>query len=133
MRTKRDGTKYSVKFRKYILDTITDPDDPEFENKTKREKVEFMKQRFYAEKKWEIDRYNRQTACVSWLQGLCSVVPIAFENYRILEITKKWGYLSGNPTETEEDQVLEAWWKLNANAILKLIDALNSKKSKLFN
>ena len=130
-RQPRNGTKVLTKLIPYIVESIDNPDDCDFSEKTKREKVEYMKKTFHKEKQWEIDRYNERTACLNWLQGLCSTVPIVFYNSEILEMFTKWGLLSDNPTETQEFHVLDTYWGLCATACLKLMNA--PKNSKYFN
>lgn len=53
----------------------------------------------------------------SWLQGL--PMSFEFENYKILELARKWDYINGHLKciEGAEDRFLDNWWRCIANDI----------------
>lgn len=77
---------------------------------TDRERVQFVLDTFKSEYGWNIPRYGLQGAFKEWLMGLPTVIGIDFENYKIIEIAKKWGSLPVNATEKQEDKIIENWF-----------------------
>lgn len=82
----------------------------ESEPTTDRERVQFVLDTFKSEYGWNIPRYGLQGAFKEWLMGLPTVIGIDFENYKIIEIAKKWGSLPENATERQEDKIIENWF-----------------------
>lgn len=62
---------------------------------------------------------GEQKAFVSWMQGLPSCFNIDFENYRIIELGREWGFIK---TERDEDKFLREFWNriyMNFKGLLK--------------
>lgn len=69
-----------------------------------------------------LQRYgSEQNVFAQWLMGLPSCINIAFENYRILELGREWGFLSQVESETvnnsykktlerKEDKFISEWF-----------------------
>jgi hypothetical protein len=61
-----------------------------------------------------IARYGEQEAFSEWIMGLPSSFNIDFENYKILELARKWGSikpeLTGKTLERREDLILSNWF-----------------------
>lgn len=64
-------------------------------------------------------RGNCQEGLKEWLSGLPSAVDIAFFNCDVLEISKEWGMLPENPTEKQEDKILENYFGFMSMQYLK--------------
>lgn len=120
------------KLKQYIIDLIADCDDADFNTKTKREKVEFMKTRFESEMRYNIKADGRFKAMIYWFQGLCNTVPLEYENYKIIELGKEWGTIPKNASESKEDLWLENYWGFMAMRALSLIDDLEKKNPNIF-
>jgi hypothetical protein len=96
-------------YEKLIIRAISS-DGYDSNPKTTKQKLQFLKDTFKAEHGFNIVRVGEQNAFREWIQGLPSSFNIPFENYRILELAKKSGSLSKNPTEAQEDKILENYW-----------------------
>jgi hypothetical protein len=49
------------------------------------------------------------------LKGLPSSFSVDFENYKILELAKKWGALKENAKAKDEDKITDNWFNFVAN------------------
>lgn len=103
----------------YILDTInvTDYDGNEIEA-TDKERVKY----FFEEFESEFNKYNKSRASLQdkisdYIQGLPSCISIAFENYKIAEIGKSWGYCK---TESKEAEFINNWFSVIAFRLIQL-------------
>ena len=113
--------------KSYIIDCIDSSDrNLEKEPVTAFEKVQFLKKCFESEYGYEIKRVGQVKAMINWLQGLPSCLHIEFANYKILQLAKSWGSLPENPTENEEEGILNNYWNLMANKILQLFSLKES-------
>lgn len=108
----------------YILNCI-DCEGYEVAATTEKEKLQFLLNCFISEY-WH--DYNKQyyknnmlAAFTSWLQGLPSSFTVAFENYKILQISLKWDCLKENSTERQKDKILENWFNWIANKTFQLM------------
>lgn len=87
---------------------------------TDREKLQHVANCFFNEVyKWQINK-NVQDVLMEWFMGLPSCINIDFENYKIIEIAKKWGSLPENATERQEDKIIENWFNLIAFKLIQL-------------
>lgn len=111
-------TKSYKQETRYILDCI-DSEGYGIECNTDKDKALFLWHVFNKEYGWSIERYGLQRALREWLQGLPSSVNIAFMNYEILELYKKWNGIE-SMTEKEEDKILSMYWNFMAMRILGL-------------
>jgi hypothetical protein len=107
----------------YILDHIdaTDYDGPE--PTTDAEKVRFLYTTFVAEYGWNLPRLGLVNALAEYFAGLPSCCTIAFANVEILELAKEWGSLPAEPTERQEQAILDNWWNFAANKTAQLFRA----------
>lgn len=106
----------------YILENI-DPKPYGVECKTDKEKLQFLFDTFNSEYVFpdNLKRYgNLQNVFCEWLKGLPSVFTIEFENYKIIQLAKKWGLLPENPTRKQEDNLLNNYWSFMANKVFKM-------------
>lgn len=112
----------------YMLDAINEDlklnYNLESEPTTDRERVQFVLDTFKSEYGWNIQRYGLQGAFKEYLMGLPSVIHIDFENYKILELAKKWGSLPENPTERQEDKIIKNWFNFIAVKFFQLCKRL---------
>jgi hypothetical protein len=109
---------------KYMLNAINDNLKEEYgldkEPETDQEKVQFVLDTFKSEYGFNVSKYGLQGAFKEWLMGLPSVFNIDFENYKIIEIAKKWGSIPENATEKQEDKILENWFNFIACKFFQL-------------
>lgn len=89
----------------YVLNSInvTDYDGNEIDA-TDRERVKYFLKCFEIEYNYEYNkkRYpNIQERISEYLKGLPSCIGIEFENYKIAEIGKSWGYCKNERKESE--------------------------------
>jgi len=116
------------KIEQYIIDHI-DSECYDVVTNTAAEKLTFLEKTFILEKQWRLDRNaNKQTIFKGWLQGLPSCFTIEFENYKILKLAKSWGSLPENPTEKQEDKILDTYWGFMAFQTLKLIETYKNRR-----
>ena len=108
----------------YMLDAINDDLKGNYnldhEPTTDKERVQFVLDTFKSEYGWNIPRYGLHGAFKEWLMGLPTVIGIDFENYKIIEIAKKWGSLPVNATERQEDKIIKNWFNFIAVKFFQL-------------
>lgn len=114
------GSKYSKLAQQLIIDNIDTYGSYGLKNATELEKIKLLKNSFYSEYGWAVNRMGLQNAIESWLRGLPSIITLPFANYEIIEIAKQWGSLPQNATEKQEDKILNNYWRLMAANIVKL-------------
>jgi hypothetical protein len=98
--------------KEYILNAI-DSEGYDVTAETEKEKLQFLFDTFKKEYcyKENLAYYGSiQKTFENWLMGLPSCFNIDYENYRIIEIGKNWGFLSQDADEKEEDDFLGQWW-----------------------
>lgn len=109
------------KAQQYLIDSI-DFDGYELEKKPRgnEQKVQATYKIFMDEVgKWNVPRVGLQKAVQEWLQGLC-MVRIAFINYDIIQLAKKWGTLEKNATESREDKFINMYFQVMAANLCQL-------------
>jgi len=98
--------------KEYILNAI-DSEGYNVTAETEKEKLHFLFDTFKKEYCYKENlAYYRsvQNTFENWLKGLPSCFNIDFENYRIIEIGKEWGFLRQDADDREEDNFLSQWW-----------------------
>jgi len=113
---------YKERLRKYILETLEFPDNPEV--RYPREKLKAFNKRFNKEACYPYNIKRKpilKDRISDWLQGM----PFNFVcyNYEVLEIAKML-HERENFTEAEEDELIENWWDTLANEIIYLTEVL---------
>lgn len=103
------GGKYDKDAFQYILNSI-DCSGYGVKCNTDWSKLVFLNETFKSEYGWAIKQYGKQKAFREWIMGLPSSFNIEFENYKILQLAKKWGSLPANATERQEDKILDNYW-----------------------
>lgn len=114
----------------YILDSIAPDVHEEKEFKSDYDKIMFINQVFESDF-WDTHavffKNDRKLTFSEWLSGLPSSLDIEFESYRIVEYGIEWGCLPENPTEDQEDNWIEGWYKLMADHFFLLLDDIKKK------
>lgn len=110
----------------YIIDRIDTTGYDVVANTTK-EKLQFLYDTFKSEYGFMISRVGSQKAYAEWLQGLPSAFNIDFYNVDILNVAKQMGSLPANPTEREEQKILDNWWDYISNKTFQLFRKYNIK------
>lgn len=106
---KKKKPSVNKNYERYILNAIEKEDGTKVQG-SPQEKLTFLKRKFESEKKEEIKKFGKRQAFKSWLMGLPTYYDIPFENYKILNFAKKMGSLPENPTQKQEDKVLNNYW-----------------------
>lgn len=111
----------------YILSCI-DGEGYGIELNTDKEKINFVFDTFKKEYSYQIEYYgsNINRAFSEYLMGLPSCINIDFENYKILEIAKKWGSIPQNPNEIQEDKIINNWFMFITLYFFRLERKLNN-------
>lgn len=112
----RNGNQFA-----YILDAIcvTDYEGNELEA-TDKERVKHFFDCFENEFNYPYNKRiypNMQDRIAQYLQGLPSCIGIDFENYKIAEIGKSWGYCK---TERKESKFINRWFSVIALRLIQL-------------
>ena len=95
------------------IDRIRDEYGDEVEN-TLPARLKWTIKTFKTEKGWEIDRYGKHAAFISWLQGIASAFPIDYTYFDIIRLAKDWGSIPMNATEAQENKICENWYNFIA-------------------
>lgn len=122
---KTNTKEFNAKVYPYILNAI-DSTNYGIEKKTDIEKLQFVADTFKSEylNEYNLRRYGSiQNVLANWFTGLPSSINIDFENYRIIEIAKEWGWgsLPENSTDAQENKILENWFNLIAFKTIQLM------------
>ncbi|HXS59730.1 MAG TPA: hypothetical protein VN703_02840 [Candidatus Sulfopaludibacter sp.] len=107
--------------------------DIENELKTPNEVAKYSYERFNGEYNHDYNKKrlpNLQNRVADYLQGL--PFQLEFENYRIIELAKKWEQLPKNADDRQEDKILNNYWNFMAFQILKFWKANSMDISKLY-
>lgn len=125
------ATEIRSKIQAYILQAyiLSVVDSSGFENcdyftkcETRKEKISFLKSRFFSEYGWNIKQVGEQRALINWLQGLA--LDIEFYNVQIIELMDLWGLVkrnkNGDITEKQYDKTLDLYWHRLSMAILMM-------------
>lgn len=107
------------KLEKYIIDSIS-TEGYGVKATTNKEKLQFLYNTFKSEFGHEIARKGEVNAFKDWIQGLPGSFNIEFYNNKILELAKRIGSLPANPTEKEEDKIIDNYWNFMAVNTFKL-------------
>lgn len=116
---KNVGVQYA-----YILDCIYS-DSVDVDSLSDKEKVELVFDTFNVEYN---DAYNKrcypniQVRLANWIQGLPTVLGVAFSDYDIAEIGKSWGYCK---SDKQAAKFVDNWWNVIAYRLLKLKEYYN--------
>lgn len=108
----------------YVLDAInvTDFNGNEI-NATDEERVKYFFEMFDSEfYKYNKSRARLQDKIADYIQGLPSCIDIAFENYKIAEIGKSWGYCK---TSRKESEFINNWFSVIAFRLIQLKEYFN--------
>jgi hypothetical protein len=103
--------QHKIKYLKeLILSSVYD-----FESDNRIERIKFLKQRFEAEKGWQIDREGFYPAAKDWFQGLALNTP--YNNWDIVALVYT------DPKELTEGQffkLVESYWNRLPLALVEL-------------
>ena len=112
------------KWYSYILDSIHS-DDVDVSVLSDKMKIEFAFKMFHEEMvKNDKRRLSRLSLLTDWLQGLCSTVNIAYEDYEIKQIGKMW--------KIHDPYFVENWFKNIAKKMIELAHILGVNTDKYF-
>ena len=101
-----------MRWYSYILDSIHS-DDVDVSVLSDKMKIEFAFEMFYKEAvKGDKRKISRLELLTYWLQGLCSTVNIAYEDYEIKQIRKLW--------KCHDHNFVGDWFKNIAKKMLEL-------------
>ena len=85
-----------------------------------KEKIKTFFAIFNSEYEWQIKNEGEFKALSDYLQGLGGCLHIAYNNHDILELAKKYGSISNNATEKQEQKILDNYWLFMANKLMQL-------------
>ena len=112
------------KWYSYILDSIHS-DDVDVSVLSDKMKIEFAFKMFHEEMvKNNNCRMSILSLLTDWLQGLCSTVNIAYEDYKIKQIGKMW--------KIHDPYFVENWFKNIAKKMIELAHVLGVNTDKYF-
>lgn len=131
MKTLKTNTKqFKEIISSYLFDALNDIDN---ELRTKEQVAAYSFARFKSEynNAYNKSQYpNLQSRLANYLMGL--PFDIEFENYKIIELAKKWGTLAPDATDKQEDKITENYWNFMAFHILKFWKANGQDITELY-
>jgi hypothetical protein len=107
-------------YNQYLLDGISFDGYGLPEPRTNKDKINLFFGVFMSEYGYNLKRMSEWDALTEWLSGLPSVIHMDFSNYDILERAKKYGSLTVDASEKDEDKLLENYWRFMANKLIVL-------------
>ena len=90
--------------------------------------ISWLKSIFEKEAEHSIERMGYVRALEDYFRGLPSSCTIPFTNYDILNLAIKWGSLSSDATEVQEDKILNNYFNLMAVKTLQLFNGYRVPK-----
>lgn len=114
----RDYKSVGVQYA-YILDSVYS-DSVNVDTLSDKEKVELVLKTFDKEYNDDYNKRicpNMQIRLANWLQGLPTVLGIAFSDYDIAEIGKSWGYCKN---DKQTAKFVDNWFVNIAYRLIKL-------------
>ena len=98
----------NIFYAKLLLTSFDEDQNPE--DLTESERFFMAFQAFKAEHGWNISRVGLYPAFAGWLQGLPTACTVPFENYKILLLAQETGHLPVDPTDAQEQKMLDNYW-----------------------
>jgi len=108
-----------LRLKKYILSCV-DGSGYGVEFACDLDKIRFLKETFYTEMGWQVNRDGIRKPLTNWFAGLCSACTVAFNNYEILIVATELGLLPEDATEEQEDKLLKRWFDIVAGTCMQL-------------
>tara|TARA_R100000951_G_scaffold88686_1_gene76762 strand:- start:57 stop:410 length:354 start_codon:yes stop_codon:yes gene_type:complete len=100
----------------YLLTVLADHDH-EIENPTDEQLFEYAFNRYVNEYSWNENRLSRLENIKEWLLGLALNVDYTYHDIGLR--LKEWGVLTGEESETKQDQELDQYWSRLASVLNK--------------
>jgi len=129
----RNSKQTAQELKTYIIASIEDPDNFSWDESkeeytpnpfnTDKEALDFFWTRFKSEYGHRIDQVGNRQALTDYLQGLPSTINIPWMNHDILIKAAQWGLIHTNPTEKQEDKLLEGYWSFMSSVLLQLVSS----------
>ena len=124
IRTAAEMNEQNMRWYSYILDSIHS-DDVDVSVLSDKMKIEFAFKMFHEEMvKNNNCRMSILSLLTDWLQGLCSTVNIAYEDYEIKQIGKLW--------KCHDHNFVGDWFKNIAKKMIELAHILGVNTDKYF-
>ena len=122
----RANVKLKAAIRAHLIDGITcDGYDDTEDINTIPKKVQWAEKTFIDEFNFNISRYGKANAAISWLQGLPSAVSTYFYNEDILYFAEAIGYFNDtrkSDRDKQEDLLIKEWFPMLGVELVKLFD-----------
>lgn len=119
----RDYKNVGVQYA-YVLDCVYS-DIVDVDTLSDKEKVELFFETFDVEFNDGYNKHiypNTRVRLANWIQGLPTVLGIAFSDYDIIEIGKFWGYCK---TDKQAAKFVDAWFDTIAFRLIQLAKYYN--------
>lgn len=111
-----------TEFQKYILDSIDCEELDIWEGCNADIKLNYVYAQFIKEKLCALRSPVVQQAEFSeWLAGLPSVIHITYKNDEIIELGKKYGFISNNASELKESLFPIRWFDIVSKEFFKML------------
>tara|TARA_R100001443_G_scaffold107923_1_gene118029 strand:+ start:271 stop:681 length:411 start_codon:yes stop_codon:yes gene_type:complete len=120
MKKKLHWSKYHKNYKDYILEVLDCEDALIGKNLSRKEKIEYLSNRFFSEYKFQIERVGIQKAMSEWLSGLAINIPYTY--YDVIKLAQDMGSVNENLTEKQEEKICEGYWDFMAMMTLNLIN-----------
>jgi hypothetical protein len=127
---KTNTNEFKAIISAHLFECLNDMDN---ELKTRQEVAKYSFSRFNTEHNHDFNKKsfpNLQNRVADYLKGL--PFQLEFENYKIIELAKKWDQLPENATDKQEDKILNNYWNFIAFHVIKFWDANGMDISKLY-
>ncbi len=108
---KLDTKSLNIFYAKILLDSFDEDQNPL--GLPASERFQNAEVAFNQEYGWRADQLkgNNYQAFAEWLQGLPTACSIPFRNYDILRLAEATGHLQENPTDAQEQKILDNYWQ----------------------
>jgi hypothetical protein len=120
MKKKLHWSKYHENYKNYILKALDSEDDLIDQNLSRKEKIEYLSDRFFDEYSFQINQLGQHGAMSEWLSGCAINIPFYYSD--IIQLAKDMGSVDEDLTEEQEENICDNYFDFMASMALALIN-----------
>ena len=120
MKKKLHWSKYHENYKNYILKALDSEDDLIDQNLSRKEKIEYLSDRFFDEYSFQINQLGQHAAMSEWLAGCAIDIPFYYPD--IIQLAKDMGSVDEDLTAEQEENIYDNYFDFMASMALALIN-----------
>ena len=120
MKKKLHWSKYHENYKNYILKALDSEDDLIDQNLSRKEKIEYLSDRFFDEYSFQINQLGQHGAMSEWLAGCAIDIPFYYPD--IIQLAKDMGSVDEDLNAEQEENIYDNYFDFMASMALALIN-----------